>query len=349
LATWSGDVNTVDKTPSNAQLDVLTVGEAMALFVAQTPGNLADVAQFNRTSAGAELNVAIGLSRLGWKVGYVSRVGSDLLGDFLLATLAQEGIDRRHLRVDTAHATGLMFKSLETSGQDPTTQYFRKNSAASCMALGDLTSDAFVGVRRLHITGISVALSDSVRELVQYMVVCAGAAGAQISFDPNIRPQLWPSQQKMVSILNAFATQSDLVMPGLTEGQLLSGQTSPYDIASYYLDQGVKQVVIKLGPTGAYFANQIERGMVSGFCVPRVLDTVGAGDGFAVGVISALMDGLSLEDATLRGNAIGSRVVQYPGDSDGLPNQTELADTLAGARLPSTKHPTESTFKRNAL
>jgi sugar/nucleoside kinase (ribokinase family) len=226
-----------------------------------------------------------------------------------------------------------MFKSRETSGQDPQTQYFRKGSAASHMGPGDLPSNAFDGIRQLHITGVSVALSDSVRELVQHMVSRARSAGAHISFDPNLRPQLWSSESFMVNTLNAFAAQSDLVMPGWVEGQLLSGQRSPHDIASYYLDQGATQVVIKLGPTGAYIASQKERGVVSGFRVPRVVDTVGAGDGFAVGVISALMDGLSLQEAAVRGNAIGSRVVQFPGDSDGLPNQQELAVALSGERM----------------
>lgn len=325
-------MSAVPESDAMNPLDVLTVGEAMALFVAQTPGPLADVGQFSRSSAGAELNVAMGLSRLGLRVGYVSRVGQDMLGEFLLSTLDREGIVRRHVQVDPEHATGLMFKSLEASGQDPRTQYFRKGSAASHMGPGDLSSTAFEGVRQLHLTGISVALSDSVRELVQHMVQCARSAGVPISFDPNLRPQLWSSEQAMVSTLNTFAAQCDLVMPGLAEGQLLSGHSDPHDIASHYLDRGAKQVVIKLGPAGAYIASHTERAVVPGFQVPRVVDTVGAGDGFAVGVISALMEGLCLQDAAERGNAIGARVVQHPGDSDGLPNREELATALTGPR-----------------
>ena len=69
--------------------------------------------------------------------------------------------------------------------------------------------------------------------------------------------------------------------------------------------------------------------MVPGLPVARVVDTVGAGDGFAVGVVSALLEGLSLAEATARGNAIGARVVQFPGDSDGLPTREELRDFVA--------------------
>ena len=136
----------------------------------------------------------------------------------------------------------------------------------------------------------------------------------------------------MVAALNAYAAQADLVMPGLSEGQLLTGQTTPQDIARWYLDHGVRQVVIKLGPQGAYVADRTGHSTVPGFQVPRVVDTVGAGDGFAVGVLSALLDGQSLADAALRGNAIGARVVQCVGDSEGLPNPAQLAQALQAPR-----------------
>lgn len=313
-------------------IDVLTVGEAMALLVAQTPGPLAAVEHFRRTSAGAELNVATGLARLGWRVGYVSRVGRDPFGEYLLATLDREGIDSRHVQVDAQHPTGFMLKSCEPDGADPQIAYYRQGSAASHLGPQDVPTDVLQGTRWLHLTGISVALSDSVRALVQALVQQARAAGVLVSFDPNLRPRLWASPSAMVAGLNAWAAQADLIMPGLSEGQLLTGLTTPHDIASWYLDRGVRQVVIKLGPQGAYVADAHGCAMVSGFQVQRVVDTVGAGDGFAVGVLSALLDGQSLADAALRGNAIGARVVQYAGDSEGLPDSEQLAVALQAPR-----------------
>jgi sugar/nucleoside kinase (ribokinase family) len=317
---------------SNPTFDVLTVGEAMALLVAQTPGALAEVEHFSRTSAGAELNVATGLARLGWRVGYVSRVGQDPFGDFLLSTLDREGIDRSLVQRDARHPTGLMLKSCEPDGRDPQIAYYRQGSAASHLSQEDLPTHAWIGTRWLHITGISVALSDCARALVQAMVQRARAAGVAVSFDPNLRPRLWPSQAEMVAGINSFAMQSDLVMPGLAEGQLLTGQLAPCDVASWYLDHGVRQVIVKLGGQGAYVADASARATVPGFLVPRVVDTVGAGDGFAVGVLSALLDGLSPVDAALRGNAIGARVVQYVGDSEGLPNADQLRQSLLAPR-----------------
>ena len=83
-------------------------------------------------------------------------------------------------------------------------------------------------------------------------------------------------------------------------------------------------MVVKLGSEGAYFDDASGSGHVPGFPVAEVVDTVGAGDGFAVGVISALLDGLSVPEAVKRGAWIGARAVQVPGDSEGLPTRAEL-------------------------
>jgi 2-dehydro-3-deoxygluconokinase len=310
------------------ELDVVTVGEAMVLFAAQQPGSLEEVESFARTTAGAELNVAVGLSRLGLRVGYVSRLGGDSFGRYLLAALDREGIDRRHVVVDEAHPTGFMLKSRADDGSDPRVEYFRRGSAASRLAAGDNPSAYCARSRHLHLTGISVALSASARELVLRMAAEARAAGRSISFDPNLRPGLWPSREAMVECLNRLAAVSDWVMPGLAEGHLLTGLESPEAIADFYLERGARRVIIKLGARGAYYASAADRGLVAGVPVSRVVDTVGAGDGFAVGVISGLLEGLDLADAVARGNAIGARVIQFPGDCEGLPSRTDA--TLFG-------------------
>lgn len=307
------------------ELDVVTVGEAMVLFAAQQAGRLEEVDAFTRTSAGAELNVAIGLARLGLRVGYVSRVGADSFGRHLLATLDREGIDRTEVGVDARHPTGFMLKSRSDDGSDPATEYFRRGSAASQLGAADHPAAYCAASRHLHLSGVFAAVSPTTRELAFEMARQARAAGRTVSFDPNLRPALWPSQAEMVDCLNRLASQSDWVLPGLEEGRLLTGLASAREIAAFYLDRGARGVVVKLGAAGAYFASTSTCGDVPGQRVDRVVDTVGAGDGFAVGVVSALLEGLTLAQAAARGNTIGARVVQFPGDSDGLPTRDELA------------------------
>ena len=310
--------------------DVVTIGEAMALFIAREAKPLAEVRDFERATAGAELNVSVGLSRLGFRVGYVSALGDDSLGANLLAFMDAEGIDRSHVRIDAAHPTGFMLKAMTDDGSDPQVEYFRRGSAASRLSPADLRApDPWQQARLLHLTGISAALSDGCRELVFAMARQARAAGRLVTFDPNLRPRLWPSEAAMIATINDLASLADVVMPGLSEGRLLTGRNDAAGIADFYLERGAQQVVVKLGPDGAYYADGDNRGTVPGQPVAKVIDTVGAGDGFAVGVLSALLDGLPLAQAAARGNAIGARQVQFRGDCDGLPAREQLADAMA--------------------
>lgn len=311
--------------------DVVTMGEAMALMIARQPGPLEEVREFERATAGAELNVAVGLSRLGFKVGYISSLGDDSLGRHLRAFMQAEGLDLRHLSVNQRYPTGFMLKQMTVDGSDPQVEYFRRRSAASRLSALDMPAPGsdFQQARLLHLTGISPALSAGCSELAAALGRQARADGRLVSFDPNLRPRLWPSEGEMIAAINAFASQADLVMPGLAEGQLLTGRQHAADIAAYYLERGASQVVVKLGPEGAYAASKDGGSLVPGLPVRNVVDTVGAGDGFAVGVISALLDGLPLHEAAARGNAIGARVVQFRGDCEGLPTRAQLAEVVA--------------------
>lgn len=317
----------MDKTQQQTlPLDALTVGEPMALFMALQTGELHTVPDFRRVPAGAELNVATGLARLGLRTGYITRLGQDSFGNFLRGVLAHEGIDARYVVADAAHPTGFMLKTRTDDGSDPQIEYFRKGSAASRLGVADAPEDnAAFPARHLHLTGITPALSSTTRELAFHLAKQARAAGASISFDPNLRPRLWPSPEAMAECINALAALSDTVLPGLAEGRQLTGRHTAEDIAAFYLERGAQQVVVKLGPEGAYYAQRDgASGIAPGLRVERVVDTVGAGDGFAVGVVSGLLEGFTLAEAAARGNAIGARVVQFPGDADGLPTRAEL-------------------------
>lgn len=305
-------------------LDVVTYGEAMAMFVANHPGALANVTQFTKRVAGAELNVAIGLARLGFRVGWMSRVGPDSFGQFVRDTLAAEHIDARAVTTDTHYPTGFQLKSRCDDGSDPAVEYFRRGSAASRLSLDDYRADYVLGARHLHLSGVAPAISDTSRELAFKLAREMRAAGRTISFDPNLRPTLWPSRDAMVATLNQLAAYADWVLPGIAEGRVLTGSTRPEDIARFYLERGSRGVIVKLGADGAYYCTAQGDGHVRAQRVARVVDTVGAGDGFAVGVISALLEGRTMPQAVRRGNRIGALAVQVRGDSEGLPDRARL-------------------------
>jgi sugar/nucleoside kinase (ribokinase family) len=320
-----------------APVDVVTIGEAMVLFIADEPGPLVDVGRYVRGIAGAETNVAIGLTRLGFNVRWVSRLGDDSFGRYLRQGLQREGLDLSAVRTDTARSTGFMLKSMATDGSDPQTEYHRRDSAASALSLDeDFDAAVFTAARHLHATGICPALSASALALTEHAMRTMRAAGRTVSFDPNLRPALWPDRAAMVATINRLAASADWVLPGLDEGGQLTGRDTPEGIAAFYADRGAQAVVVKLGPAGAYYrvgrGDGAEAGFVSGVAVDRVVDTVGAGDGFAVGLISARLEGLGWPEAVARGNWIGARQVQVVGDMDGLPLRDALSQPSAPHR-----------------
>ena len=321
-----------------SEIDILSFGETMAMFVAEQSGELADVGHFHKRIAGADSNVAIGLSRLGFKVAWLSRVGDDSLGRFVIDTLAKEGLDCSHVAVDNLHPTGFQLKSRAEDGSDPVVEYFRRGSAASHLSSLSIKPE-LLNARHLHATGIPPALSASAREMSVELMTRMREAGRSVSFDPNLRPSLWASEQQMITEINRLAALAHWVLPGLSEGRLLTGFDDPADIAAFYLDQGAEAVAIKLGPHGAYYRTHLDQGFVAGVPVATVVDTVGAGDGFAVGMISALLENHSFAEAVKRANWIGSRAVQSRGDMEGLPTRSEMSvefeNAIASSLVPT--------------
>src|SRR5699024_2627649 len=104
-------------------------------------------------------------------------------------------------------------------------------------------------------------------------------------------------------ILLEISAKSDIVLPGIDEGTFIFGNGTPEVIAKKFYDYGSPIVVLKLGSSGAYCISEKYNGLIQGFEVQNVVDPVGAGDGFAAGILSGLLDGLTVKEATIRGNA----------------------------------------------
>lgn len=305
---------------------VLTIGEAMGLLIATETGSLEQVTQFSRHVCGAELNYAVGMARLGNDVSYISKVGCDPFGKCICNFLKENGIHDTYVWTDVDHMTGFQMKEKVLEG-DPTVANIRKHTAFSHFQPNDLEGIDWTGVDHLHVTGIPLALSESCRETIYTLMKKAHSEGVQISFDTNLRPMLWPDQETMARVINDAAQYADIVMPGLGEGKILTSRDNEKDIAAYYLQRGIGTVVIKMGGSnGTYIRTADTELYVPSYHIDHIVDTVGAGDGFAVGFTSGLLDGLALEDAARRGAAIGAMAIQVAGDNEGLPTRKQLKE-----------------------
>lgn len=302
---------------------ILTFGEPMGLFIAQEEARLEDVRHYITSVAGAEFNVAVGLTRLGHIAGYQTKLGNDPFGRQILKVMQANGIDTSMTELDPLHQTGFMLKSKTAEG-DPDIYYYRKGSAASTISPEDAERVRMNDWDALHTSGILPATSNSAHAATIRLMERAKDAGIPIFFDPNLRPQLWPDEDAMIESINEMASMADVVLPGENEGLILCGSKNPSDIAHFYLERGVKTVIVKVGADGADAFTGSYHVHVPSYEHGPIIDTVGAGDGFAAGVESALMEGLSLEEAVRRGNAVGTIQIMNPSDNEGLPTREEL-------------------------
>ncbi|HET7580288.1 MAG TPA: sugar kinase [Bacillales bacterium] len=303
-------------------MDVITLGETMVLFTPKSKGLMRYAADFTAKIAGAESNVAIGLARLGHKSAWISRLGNDEFGKKILSFIRGEGVDVSEVRFDPSADTGLYFKEKLTANE-MRVQYYRKLSAASRMSPDDLNESFIKKAKYVHITGITPALSENCYETVEKVIDIAKKNGVTVVFDPNLRRKLWAEDQAKKVLLD-IASQADIVLPGITEGEFLFGKLEPERLAERFYEHGASTVVLKLGAKGAYYLSGNDRGLVPGFHVNHVVDPVGAGDGFAAGLLSGLLDHLPLQKAVERGTIVGAMVTMVPGDVEGLPDRERL-------------------------
>lgn len=313
---------------------ILLLGEPMGLFMAEETGPLRKVGRFSASVAGAEFNVAVGLARLGHTPVYGTALGEDPLGGRILDSMRANGIDTALVQIKKDAQTGFMLKGSTQEG-DPEIAYYRKGSAASKLGPDDVDRLDLSGIDWVHVTGVFPAVSDSAHRAAVRLMERAGERAIPISFDPNLRPQLWPGQKEMVRALNEMAGLGlELILPGEAEGRILAGLEGEKEIARFYHGMGVKNVLVKLGSRGAYYASQDgDSGYVDGFPVERLVDTVGAGDGFAAGAVSALCEGLPLKEAARRGCAIGATQVANKSDNEGLPTREQLEAVLTAGKV----------------
>ena len=132
-------------------------GEPMALLIADTTGPLENVEHFTRALSGAEVNVSIGLTRLGHSVEYLTRLGDDPFGHYIAKTLGENQIGISLLSYDPVYRTGIQLKNRVTDGSDPYAPYYRKGSAASHISEKEIDAIDLTDVNLVHITGIPPA------------------------------------------------------------------------------------------------------------------------------------------------------------------------------------------------
>lgn len=306
--------------------DVITLGEAMIAFSPSSSGPMKYVHSFEKKIGGAELNLAIGCSRLGLKTGWISRLGNDEFGKYIKNFARGEGIDVSQVELVDGYPTSLNFKEIAEDGS-VRTFYYRDKSPTLTMGLEDLDETYFKNAKILHITGIYPAINPKNITVFERAIELAKKQGLKVSFDPNIRLRMW-SKEDAREALTKILPHVDILLAGDEEMEILIGERNPSNIIEKVKDIGIPFVAIKQGEKGSvgyYNGEVIEAPVVK---ASKVVDTVGAGDGFDSGVLYGILKNWSLEKTLTFANTIGAMVVSVVGDNEGLPYIEEVHEKL---------------------
>jgi len=263
------------------------------------------------------------VARLGHRAGFIGAVGNDDFGRCLLDRFERDGVDFSSGRILSDHTTGVAFVAYFGDGSRRFIYHWR-HAAAGQLAPDYVRPDYFSGARWLHLTGCNLAVCESAREACVAAMACL-PHGAQVSFDPNIRPEVL-SVDEIRALCEPVIERADVILPSLGEASMLTGLTSDEEGCRRWAAGG-KLVVLKQGPRGCRIFHGDADTEVAGFQVEEV-DPTGAGDSFCAGITVGILEGMTLEEMGRFANAVGALAVTQKGPMEGAPRREQVEALL---------------------
>ena len=310
--------------------DVAALGE---LLMDMTENGLSPQGNllFEANPGGAPCNVLAMLQKLGKRTAFIGKVGDDMFGRSLRVTVESAGIDTRGLLTDRETRTTLAFvKTLP--GGDRDFSFYRNPGADMALRADELPVQLIENARVFHFGTLSMT-HEGVREATKKAVSAARAAGALISFDPNLRPPLWASLEEAKAQIDWGLSQADVVKIADDELSFMTG-AADFDTGAAMLTEKhphIRLLNVTAGPNGSHAYYQGRHVYVPGVRLGGTIETTGAGDTFCACVLNYVLDhGLTrLSDADLTAmlrfaNAAAYLVTTKKGAIRSMPERTEV-------------------------
>lgn len=276
--------------------DVLAaIGEALIDFIPDRSGcAFDDVTAFAPKVGGAPANVCAAFSRLGGKSRMLTQLGDDPFGHRIMHELEGIGVDTSCISLTDKANTALAFVSLGENGSR-TFSFYRKPSADMLYSADSVKKEYLEDIFALHFCSVSIGdfpMKEAHRRAIDIVRIKNGI----VSFDPNLRFNLWDSAEKLKEAIDEFIPMSDIIKLSEEEITFVAGTDSKAMAAHRMLEKGVKLVLITSGGKGAYaFTRKVQA--YSPACRVEAADTTGAGDGFAGAFLWKLHDDGMTRDA----------------------------------------------------
>lgn len=316
--------------------DILCLGEALIDMVAHDVGDLAHATAFEKAPGGAPANVAAGVGILGGDVGFIGKVGNDPWGVCLEETLRGCNVDTSMLLKTDEEYTRLAFVSFQEGGGHDFL-FHGVRGADELLASEDLSRSYIQSCDIFHFGSIT-CINLPARLATYEAVKVARDAGCLVTYDPNLRPPLWPTQQEALDQMTLAMELVDIVKVNEVELEFLTGQKDIATGAQALYNLGPELVAVTLGDEGCHYHHTNGSGQVPGHSVD-VVDTVGCGDAFVASTIVMVSESErdladftadDLERVCRFANAAAAVTATGKGAIPALPTRGEVEELLLG-------------------
>ena len=310
--------------------DVISMGESMVAFEAQSFGPLREAEDFKKWVGGAADNFIIALARLGFDCGWFCRVGDDEMGRFITRWIRGEGVDVSRTVVDDSKPTGLFLVERRSPESNFKCHFYRSTSAATNLCPDDVDEDYVAQAKVVYPEAMLTYASDSARAAVGKLFELGIKHNKIIIFDPNLRLTMM-SVEQCREIHIPLMQKATYVLPGEDELRKLMDCPDIYSAIEKAHSLGIKDIVVKAGAGGAILAPFGEEPKhIPGFTMKKAVSAMGAGDCFVGGFTAGILKGQPLETCVRWANAVGAFNTTAYGPFHGCPSFEELQAFLAG-------------------
>lgn len=312
---------------------ILTFGELLIDFVPTVTGvSLVEAPAFKKAAGGAPANVAVGLSRLGLSSAFMGKVGDDAFGHFLAHTLVENQVDISGLVFSHEARTALAFVSLKADG-DRDFMFYRHPSADMLFKPEEVNESLILASQVFHFGSISL-ISEPSGSATRHALGIAARAGLLISYDPNLRLNLWPDETTARQGIMSVWDQARMIKISREELVFLSGQVDLEAGVRSLWHSGLDLMIVTDGKEGCWYFTSEFWGKAAGFTVEAV-DATGAGDAFVAGLLKGLVENplaweqeIVLQEICRYANAVGALTTTQRGAIPALPTAAQVAEFM---------------------
>ncbi len=292
---------------------LFTLGEGLLRLSVSVGDRLDDARSLRIHEGGAEANVAVAVARMGHSATWFSQLPTNALGQRISSAVSRHGVDISAIRWVSKGRVGIYYLDPPAAPRKGRVIYDRRGSTVCDLTVDDLPWTRVENAAAVHLTGITPALSESLRDVALEVARRARVAGAFVTFDVNYRSQLWPVGVARPVVL-AMSRESNLTIIGREDARALFGINgeSSTDLASLKAALGTDAIVLTLGDRGCVWSIDGSHGDVPALPT-HVVDGIGAGDAFAAGIVVGVLEG-DIEQGIQKGTAMAALTMGWHGD-----------------------------------